>query len=225
MSDLQLDRVAALAAGLPEGDGLRVFLDVYLTVTRAVLVDTAPGAYEHPSFLWDLGAAATQSLLLAADEDAAGRPVAHAWRPLLEVRGSDRVAKIQFALAGMNAHINHDLPLGVVAVCAAGGARPERDTPQHRDYARVEERFAGVMEAVKARLRDEVVGWGDAALGRLDDLVAMWSVGRARAAAWTNAEALWELRSSPALRDRFVLALDRSTGMTSRALLVRTRPG
>jgi hypothetical protein len=222
LSDLQLDRVAALAAGLPESDGLRVFLDVYLVVTRAVLVETPASAYEHPTFLYDLGARATSSLLDAVEAGASGRPVSHAWRPLLEARGVARMAKIQFALAGMNAHINRDLPLGIVGVCAAGGSRPRRDTPEHRDYARVEERFASVMEQVKRRLLDELGGLGDEVLGRVDDVVALWSVGRARAAAWANAEALWAIRGDAALSERFAGTLDRSVGMTSRALLVRT---
>src|SRR5215468_7752824 len=34
-----------------------------------------------------------------------------AWRPLTERRDAPGIEPIQFALAGMNAHINHDLPL------------------------------------------------------------------------------------------------------------------
>ena len=218
--DLQLDRVADIAGGLPEDDGLRVFLDVYRTVTTAVLVDAPAGTFEDPEFLHALGAVATQELLDAITDDAAGRPVAaRAWRPLLAARRSDRIAKLQFALAGMNAHINRDLPLGVVAVMDVAGIEPNRDTPQHRDYGRVDERFAGAVDAVKARLRDELVGLADDALGRVDDVVAIWSVARARSAAWTNAEALWHLRSHAPLRDAFVASLDRVTGLGSRALL------
>jgi hypothetical protein len=44
--------------------------------------------------------------------EAAGDPAAVplAWRPLIEERGQPAIEPIQFALAGMNAHINHDLP-------------------------------------------------------------------------------------------------------------------
>jgi len=34
-------------------------------------------------------------------------------------RGQTEISRIQFALAGMNAHINHDLPLAIVANCKA----------------------------------------------------------------------------------------------------------
>lgn len=223
MSPLELDRIAQVAEELDVDDGVRVFLDVYLAVTTAVLVDAPPDTFEDPSFVYDLGAHASQALVAALEEDLAGRRVsAHAWRPLFAARESDRIAKLQFALAGMNAHINRDLPLGVVAVLDAAGAEPDRDSPQYRDYARVDKRFEGVIDAVKARLRDEVIGHADGALGRLDDLVAIWSVGRARSAAWTNAEALWHLRSHERLADAFAGSLDRFTGLGSRALLVRT---
>ena len=223
MSPLELDRIAQHAAGLGADDGVRVFLDVYLAVTKAVLVDAPPGTFEDPAFLDELGAHASRALLIALDEDAAGhRLSAHAWRPLFAARDADRIAKLQFALAGMNAHINRDLPLGVVAVLDAAGVEPDRDSPQYRDYARVDERFEGVLDAVKARLRDELVGCADDALGRVDDVVAIWSVGRARSAAWTNAEALWHLRSHERLAGAFAGSLDRFTGLGSRALLVRT---
>ena len=55
---------------------------------------------------------------------------------------------------------------------------------------------------------------------RIDDVVAMWDVGRARDAAWTNAQTLWALRDEPALSARFLLALDRMVGLASRGLLV-----
>ena len=52
--------------------------------------------------------------LVRAERDAASIP--SAWKPLLNGRTKSRVARIQFALAGMNAHINRDLPAGIVAV-------------------------------------------------------------------------------------------------------------
>jgi Family of unknown function (DUF5995) len=55
---------------------------------------------------------------------------------------------------------------------------------------------------------------------RLDDVVAMWNVARARDAAWANAEALWALRGEHALSARYLLALDRMVGLTARGLLV-----
>lgn len=33
------------------------------------------------------------------------------WQALFDVREQTSIARVQFALAGMNAHINHDLPI------------------------------------------------------------------------------------------------------------------
>jgi hypothetical protein len=59
-------------------------------------------------------------------------------------------------------------------------------------------------------------------LGRLDDIVAMWSVRNAREAAWTNGEILWVQRSLPELSAQFLATLDRMTGFAGRGLLIPT---
>ncbi len=69
---------------------------------------------------------------------------------------------------------------------------------------------------------DELLEIADAALGRLDDVAAMWSVARARDAAWTNARTLWAIRREPMLREPFLDSLDRFVGLASRGLLIRT---
>jgi hypothetical protein len=55
---------------------------------------------------------------------------------------------------------------------------------------------------------------------RIDDVVAMWDVDRARDAAWTNAQALWALDDEQPLADDYLLALDGMVGFASRGLLV-----
>ena len=60
----------------------------------------------------------------------------------------------------------------------------------------------------------------DVALGTADDRIAMWDVARARDAAWINAETLWTLGAVPAVRKRYLDALDRTVGFAGRGLLV-----
>ena len=45
-------------------------------------------------------------------------------------RNQGAVARIQFAMAGINAHINHDLALASDATCQATSTRP-RTTPRN----------------------------------------------------------------------------------------------
>jgi len=55
---------------------------------------------------------------------------------------------------------------------------------------------------------------------RIDDVVAMWDVARARDAAWTNGQALWALREAPPLAAEFLETLDRMVGLAGRGLLI-----
>ena len=141
------------------------------------------------------------------------------WKPLFEARHRRDVAPVQFALAGMNAHINHDLALGISAVCAERGVRPRVGSPEHRDYLAVNPLIADAEKAVKAWLVTGALENLDRTFRPVDDIVAVWSVVRARAAAWTRAEVLWSLRHERELRDEYVEINDRAVELTSRALL------
>ena len=60
----------------------------------------------------------------------------------MALSGDPRIAPIQFALAGMNAHINHDLPLALVSICQARSVELGRDSPQRRDYLKINDTIA-----------------------------------------------------------------------------------
>jgi hypothetical protein len=131
------------------------------------------------------------------------------------------VEPIQFALAGMNAHINRDLPLALVETCRALDIRPVRGCPQHADFRAIDPLLAETEARVRADFATGLVGWADDALGELDSVVAMWNVRKARAAAWVNGETLWSVRDVPFAGARFVVTLDRLVGLASRGLLRR----
>jgi hypothetical protein len=97
---------------------------MYLDVTRQVDNQLGAGFFADPAFMTQLDV--TFAGLYFDAVDAAGDPsaVPPAWRPLVEQRGQPAIEPIQFALAGMNAHINHDLPLAVTATCTALGTSP-----------------------------------------------------------------------------------------------------
>jgi len=54
----------------------------------------------------------------------------------------------------------------------------------------------------------------------VDDRIAMWDIGRARDAAWVQAQTLWTLRAIPALQREAMDTLDRMIGFAGRGLLV-----
>jgi hypothetical protein len=142
---------------------------------------------------------------------------------LFEQRSRRGIAPLQFALAGMNAHINRDLPVALVTTCRELGLHLGEGSQEHADFERVDALLAHVEARVKRQYVTGWLAWVDRLvhrLRRIDDVVAMWDVGRARDAAWTNGQALWALRDEPPLASDYLLALDRMVGFASRGLLV-----
>ncbi|MGI8594170.1 MAG: DUF5995 family protein [Solirubrobacteraceae bacterium] len=217
-----IERMTAIAAGLAPDDGVARFNDLYLTVTRAVAQEAVDDAFEDPHFLSLLDVVFAGRYFAAIDDSLQGRPVSRAWVPLFEERARPRVAPIQFALAGMNAHINYDLCLALVESCAQMGLAPDSDSAQHRDYLRVNGIIERVQGQVQERFATGLLSVADEALGRLDDILAMWKVARARDSAWTHAQALWALRDLPSLRTDYLAALGGLVGLVGRGLLTPT---
>jgi Family of unknown function (DUF5995) len=208
---------------LPAPDGVRWFNHLYLRVTRAVQA-AAVKAFRDPEFLARLDVVFGNlyfSAVAAGDADPAGAPPA--WRPLLEARSSP-LHPLQFALAGMNAHINRDLPAGIVSVYHELGGSPMTPGERHDDFEQINDILERVETDLKSEFATGIVGDVDALTAPVDDRLAMWSVRSAREAAWTNAQVLWTLQATPALRDDYFNRLDRFTGFASRGLLTPLTP-
>ena len=215
-------RMEAIAAPLPENDGVRRFNELYLAVTRAVAVEQAKTTFEDPPFMTRLDVVFADLYFAAVDDDGAGREVSRAWAPLFQKRAAQGIAPLQFAIAGMNAHINHDLALALVTATKEVGIGLGRDTPQHRDYVAINGVLERVQDAIKERFTTGVVKAIDTAGGTVDDMFASWSVARARDNAWTQAQTLDALDASAFLRKQFLVALGRNVGFAGRALLTPT---
>ena len=205
---------------LTNDDGLKWFNHLYLAVTTAVRDSLVKETFNDSPWLAQLDVVFANLYLDALGKGASAVSNApSAWRPLFAARPDKGLAKIQFALAGMNAHINRDLPVAIVQIYQATGGAPDRGDRHYADYERVN----GILEAVETQVKQAfttgLIGAVDAAAGPLDDALAMWSVRAARDAAWTHAELLWNLRHLPILRDNFLKTLDNFTGFASRGLL------
>lgn len=215
-------RMEAIAAPLDENDGVRRFNELYLAVTRQVAENTAADTFEDADFISRLDVIFADLYFDAVDKDAAGEEPSKAWAPLFEERHKEGVAPLQFAIAGMNAHINHDLAVALVATCKEFGFGLDTDTRQHRDYIVVNGILEKVQDAIKERFTTGIIADVDKTFGTADDMVASWSVARARDAAWTAGQVLAAVDDNAFLRKAFLLDLGRRTGFASRLLLSRT---
>ena len=213
--------MTAIDAQLPDADGLKWFNRLYLNVTRAVQRAGEGSGFLDGPFIAVLDVVFANlyfDAVAAGDANPASAPPA--WRPLFLTRHTSGLARIQFALAGMNAHINRDLPDALVQTCLARSLVLADPSPQHDDFERVNAILEAVEEQAKPELAVGLVGDIDRMAGRLDDVLAMWSIRAARDAAWTHGRVLWQLAPKPLLRDAFFQSLDRFTGFAGRGLLV-----
>ena len=215
----------AIVTVLPPTDGVAAFTSLYLAVTEAVGASASALVFEDESFTRALDVTFANLYFDALRDFIAGdRSIPAAWAPLVEARTRTGVFPLQFALAGMNAHINRDLPVALVETCTALGVDLSESSTQHRDFQRIDGVLAQTEALVKGRFITGDLVAVDGALGHLDDCVAMWNVERAREAAWTSAETLWALRGVPLLKAKFLLTLDRMVGFAGRGLLCPLAP-
>jgi hypothetical protein len=219
-----IERLGTIEASAPRSDGVACFAGLYLAVTRGVGADLSGGGFADERFLETLDvhfAGLFFSALESHERDPGSTPAA--WVPLFEQRSRRGIAPLQFALAGMNAHINRDLPVALVSTCRELGLDLGEGSREHADFVRVNVLLAQVERQVKSAYLTGWLAWVDRLVHRfhrLDDVVAMWDVDRARDAAWTNAQALWALGGDAQLAADYLLALDRMVGLASRGLLI-----
>ncbi|PVG80899.1 hypothetical protein DDE18_20980 [Nocardioides gansuensis] len=210
-------------AALAADDGVAVFNRMYLTVTERIAeIIALPGAsairFQDAQVMADLDVRFANLWLAAYDADAGRRSVPTPWRPLFESRRGSRLP-VQYAIAGMNSHIEHDLPIAVVDTCKAHGLAP---ADVHQDYEAVNDVLAQVEAPIRRSFLDAVGREIDDHIGPVVHLLSTWNMDKARDLSWVTVETLWALRRTSFLRGRFLDSLGHTVGMTSRALLTPT---
>lgn len=212
--DTVLARMRALDAALPVRDGIAVFNRVYLEVTEAVDRHVERGGFADARAAIALDVRFAERYLAALDALEDGRGAPACWRPLFQFRRHPGVRPAQFALAGINAHIGHDLALAVVDTCRTLGCEPV-------DLEDEFDRVGDLLVSLEERVRDGLMPGPD--LLRIADplthLLGSWSLERARDAAWTAARTLWALRRMPDVAGEFAERLDTAVGFAGRMLL------
>ncbi|WP_329215506.1 DUF5995 family protein [Streptomyces sp. NBC_01485] len=209
-----LARMHALDATLPPFDGVAVFNRVYLAVTREVDRRIETGRFPDARAAVTLDVRFAQRYLDAVDPLPSDRRPPACWRPLLQFRRHPGVRPLQFAVAGINAHIGHDLALAVVDACRSLGCEPAELEDEF-------ERVGDLLVSLEERIREELMPGPDLLqiADPLTHLLGSWSLERARDATWTAARALWALRRLPDVAEEFTERLDTAVGFAGRMML------
>ncbi len=219
--DAVVGRLSTIQAAALATNGVPAFNELYLEVTEAVRTRCAREAYfEHPEWIERLDIVFAEFYFDAVEAAQRGEDVPRAWRPLFKDRGEDvaDVHPLQFALAGMNAHINHDLVFAIIKTCQEFGLAPQDGTPQHLDFTKVNDVLRDVEDTIKGRYSTGRVAELDRRFGRIDDMFVMWNVGHAREMAWDWAGLLWPLRDDPELFAKADRLIGRLVGFAGRGL-------
>jgi hypothetical protein len=203
-----------------DGDGLKWFNWLYLQVTQAVEARIAAGGFSDPAWLAQLDVQFAQLYFGALQSSLSGQPTAGCWQVVFESRNQAAIARIQFALAGINAHINHDLPEAIVATCEATDTTPDRGGTHYSDYTALNSTLDSLVESAKQTLNVRLLGDALPPVSHLENTIAAWNVSAAREAAWQNAYALWNLRLFSPAKASSLAALDGLTTVVGKTLLV-----
>ena len=209
---------------LPEQDGLKWFNLLYRTVTERVAEDLDAGLWLAPRWLERLVVVFADLYFDAIERHLGGVESApEVWRALFDRRRRPGVAPVQYCLAGINAHINRDLPVAIVRAWEAERTTDwSRYSREYRDYNRVSELLDEVELAMINRLATGVFKTMSGLFGGAEGRAAMRVVRHARLLAWIHAIHLSRVGLGSDEGGRYVRALDVAAARYGRAMLTPT---
>jgi hypothetical protein len=202
---------------LPINDGLKWFNRLYLTVTQQVDLNPPGGAWQNPKWLLTLDVVFAGFYFNAIRGSLAGQSIPSSWSAFFEARFRAGIDRIQFALAGMNAHINHDLALALLTTNEQLNVTPAPDGPEHSDYESVNSILASLIPSTLTTLASDTLGVLAEDTGKIGRILAFWDICRARDLAWEFSNHLRDLTGL--VRDAALDAQDAITGALGRAIL------
>jgi hypothetical protein len=216
-----ITRMQGIAGLLPATDGLACFNRMYLIVTEAVRMQVAAGFFGDAAFMARLDVNFVNRYLASVRGfRVAPGSAPRSWRVLLDNRADPGLAPIQFAVAGMNAHINYDLAPALVQTCEDCDTAPDQGA-HHADFEKVNQTLSALDVQIRESFEQGVLLDLDREFEGLKNLVDGFSITAAREGAWVNAEVLWKLRDEALLARSYLTTLDRTVGFAGRALLIR----
>lgn len=219
-----LERLVALqkhlerSAPLRRYDGLACFNYLYHVITKDVHQQVEADRFGDRKFVVDLDIAFANRYLDALRAYAEGRHTPRSWGLLLDRRSHPGISALQFAVAGVNAHVNFDLPLALVTTCSHLRV-PLNHGSQRADYQVINRIFAVHMGQLRQHfetyLERSLDGHVASLANRAGDVVVIV----ARDAAWLNASVLWPSRNNRAFHRLVSSTLDATTSLGALIML------
>ncbi|WP_328400669.1 DUF5995 family protein [Nocardia sp. NBC_00403] len=216
-------RMRAIKEELDPRDGVASFNGMYLHVTELVGKQITEGFFADPEFVERLDVVFAGLYFDAVDAAKLGKQPDAVWKPVFDSRSNRTVWPLQFALAGMNAHINHDLAVAVVETCKERATTPDTK-PVHADYLEVNELLAEIEAEVRAEYEPALAKLATKDAETLEHILSSFSIARARDAAWATTQMLWIQRDNSMLLGMTRRTLKQTVATASRMLLTPVIP-
>jgi Family of unknown function (DUF5995) len=174
------------------------FHHLYVATTTEVARRLAAGAFEAPEFICALDTRFAVRYLSAVRAMATGADVPRSWQVVLDAR--TEASLMARTAAGVNAHINFDLPFALLATLRGAPEFPAMpDSPEYRDYLEVNDIFYDLLpQALEFTVgQDGFLGWLYRLAGVRDNAEQLIEI--ARRLAWLVCENhLWSIPADEA---------------------------
>ncbi|MEV4350421.1 DUF5995 family protein [Actinoplanes sp. NPDC049596] len=205
----------------PANNRVSAFNELYLKITRRVDGALVEGV-NSPDFLEQLDVEFARRYFSAIDlwnNDNEDTP--DVWEVLFKRAGDVEMTRLTAAMLGVNAHINHDLALALIATWADQGA--PTDDLIHPDYLLVNDIFYQEIPPLRRGFSDRWQLWLDKFVGPLDDWSQRLLVTTTREHAWDQARRLWLLRNDDEDFEQARRTMDRVASLLAEWAIVGDR--
>jgi hypothetical protein len=211
-----LDQVPPLLGSNPLAD----FNKLYRTITASVLDRLNTNRFRDPEFLALLDVEFAKRYFDALRFwSVTSQECPRVWGVIFKRIDGPDVRALPSAVAGVNAHINFDLPFALISTFEQLNLAPVDDSDQHADYLQVNDIFAHAIPDLRRGYLDKIQLLIDTMNGDLDDWWQGEMVEYTRNVAWRNAQKLWGVRHDPVSVARERDRLDEFSSLIGRLLL------
>jgi len=199
----ELERIQEEAdkrAPLHRHDGVACFNHLYTEITKTVLrcVENLDMHKDDPRFhdlpfmaCLDVSFANRYLAAMGYGETPPFQP--RCWQGLLDHREKRDVSPLIFAVAGVNAHVNFDLPFALVTTCTIMGRELESGS-NDADYELINDIFATHMQHLRRHFESRFQrGFDTAMVSKVENVLGDYLVIFARRLAWHTAKQLWSV--------------------------------
>jgi hypothetical protein len=219
----RLISVQTVLDGLPPNPKLNrvaAFNSLYYTITDRVASALHGPEVTEPAFLEmldvEFGKRYFTALKLWGDDEDEMTP--DAWEVLFRRAADKRVSRLAAAMLGVNAHINFDLAMALIATWRQLDTGPGDEV--HPDYLVINKIFYQEIPGLRRRYSTPWQLDLDTVCGKLDDWSQDLLVLGTRAMAWQQAERVWALRHDPEDFARAQLVMDRATALLGETIIL-----